>query len=113
VERVQREIEQQQIAPLESYNLIRGDVLARMERYDEAIEAFREEIRLFPSNLQTYANLALVYLVLDRQRDADRALEQMVRANPGERAVLFAARTLENLGDARGAERWRARARGM
>jgi hypothetical protein len=34
----------------------------------------------------------------------------MVRANPGERTMLFAARTMEALGDTSGAARWRRRA---
>ncbi|HUP47092.1 MAG TPA: sulfatase-like hydrolase/transferase [Thermoanaerobaculia bacterium] len=110
VESVGGEIESQELGPIEAYGLIRGDVLARLERYEEAIEAFRGEIEHFPSNQQTYANLTLVYLLLDRPADAERTLEQMVRANPGPRSMLFAARTLENLGDARGAARWRQRA---
>jgi arylsulfatase A-like enzyme/Flp pilus assembly protein TadD len=110
VERIGAEIESNNLGPVEAYELIRGDVLARLERYDEAIPAFRNEIRHFPSNQQTYANLALVYLVLDREAEADRTFEDLVRANPGPRSMLFAAKTLEALGDARGAARWRQRA---
>lgn len=110
VEKLGQEIESTGLGPVESYGLVRGDVLARMERYDEAIAAFRSEIDDFPSNLQTYANLALVYLVQDRPAEAERTLEEMVRKNPGRASMLFAARTLEALGDVSGGERWKRRA---
>ncbi|HEU4523305.1 MAG TPA: sulfatase-like hydrolase/transferase [Thermoanaerobaculia bacterium] len=110
VEKMGEEIGRQGLGPVESYALVRGDILARMERYEEAEAAFRNEIQHFPSNQQTYANLALVYMVLDRPAEAQRVLEEMVRNNPGQRAMLFASRTLDALGDASGAERWRRRA---
>ncbi|HVS33029.1 MAG TPA: sulfatase-like hydrolase/transferase [Thermoanaerobaculia bacterium] len=111
VEAVEREAQREGIGPVESLQYVRGDVLGRMERYDEAVAAFRREIAAFPRNRQTYANLYLVYMVTDRPEEAEGALEEMVRANPGRAALLFAARTVEAVGDARGAARWRQRAR--
>lgn len=110
VERIGAEIEKQRLGPVEAYEFIRGDILARLERYDEAVAAFQREIAHFPANQQAYANLYLVYMVTDRRADARRTIEAMVRANPGERTMLFAARTVEALGDTRGAEQWRRRA---
>jgi choline-sulfatase len=110
VERIGTEIEQQGMGPVEAYEFIRGDVLARLERYDEAVAAFRREIEHFPGHQQAYANLYLVYMVTGRPREAQQAIEAMVRANPGERTMLFAARTMEALGDTSGAARWRRRA---
>ena len=110
VERAGAAIEEQGGAPVESYEFIRGDIFARLERYDEAIAAFRREIQHFPQNRQAYANLYLVYMVLDRPRDAQNTLEELVRAIPGKPAMLFAARTVEALGDSDGAARWRRRA---
>ncbi len=97
--------------PIESLDFVRGDALARMGRNDEAIAAFRREIDRFPRETQTYANLALVYFLLNRPRDAYDTLEQMARANPNPRTFEFAAHTLEELGDKRGATSWRARVR--
>ena len=97
-------------APIESYEFIRGDIYGRLERYDDAVAAFRREIEHFPQNRQAYANLYLVYMVLDRPRDAEKTLEEMVRTIPGKPALLFAARTVEALGDSDGAARWRRRA---
>jgi arylsulfatase A-like enzyme/lipopolysaccharide biosynthesis regulator YciM len=106
-------IEEQGGAPVESYEFIRGDIYGRLERYDEAIASFRREIEHFPQNRQAYANLYLVYMVLDRPRDAQKTLEEMVAAIPGKPAMLFAAKTLESLGDSDGAARWRRRAEAM
>jgi Flp pilus assembly protein TadD len=93
-------------------HFLRGDALARLSRYDEAERAFREEIRLFPRNLQAYTHLAVVFGIQHRTiKEVDALLEQMVAANPGSSALEAAARTLESMGDARGAQAWRRRAR--
>jgi len=96
--------------PLESLDFVRGDILARMERYDEAIAAFRREIQNFPQDRQTYANLYLVYRVTNRPDEARQTLEEMVRAIPNRSAYLFAARTVAALGEDKEAAMWRRRA---
>jgi len=110
VQRIDREIAEEKAGPIESVNFVRGDVLGRMERYDEAIEAFRKEIELFPANRQTYANLYLVYRVKNRPAEARRVLEEMARAIPSKQTMLFAARTADVLGDEETARIWRRRA---
>jgi arylsulfatase A-like enzyme/Tfp pilus assembly protein PilF len=111
LQRVEAQIAAEGMEPVESLDFVRGDVLARMERYDEAVAAFRREIARFPQSLQTYANLYLVLMVMNRPQDADAVLESMVKANPDRSSYLFAARTVEALGDSRGAAEWRRRAR--
>jgi Flp pilus assembly protein TadD len=96
---------------VESLDFVRGDILGRMERYDEAVAAFRREIAQFPHNRQTYANLYLVYMVTNRPEEARQTLVEMVRANPGKLAAAFAARTAQALGDTRTAAIWRERAK--
>ena len=87
---------------------LRGDALARLNRYPEAEQAFREEIRLFPKNSETYARLAVLYAVEHRRvRDVDELLRAMYAANPRPETSDLAARTLESIGDAAGAARWR------
>jgi len=110
IQRVEREIAEEKAGPMELVNFVRGDVLARMERHDEAIAAFRKEIELFPAYRQTYANLYLVYMVTKRPADAQRALEEMVRAIPSKQTMLFAARTADVLGDSETARIWQRRA---
>ncbi len=72
---------------------LRGDVLARLDRPDEAIVAYRREIDRFPQHLQSYANLAVIYRILGRDREAEQVLGQMVRANPHEGARALAGKT--------------------
>lgn len=110
IEQAGREIDQQKLGGIESYHFARGDILARMNRYDEAIAEFQKEIATFPQNRQPYANLYLVYMVRDDRASAQQTLEQMVRAIPGEATLLFAAKTAGALGDHRGAAEWRRRA---
>ncbi|MBK5259307.1 MAG: sulfatase-like hydrolase/transferase [Thermoanaerobaculia bacterium] len=110
---VEKQIAREGIGPVETFEYVRGDVLARMERYDEAIAAFDREIKAFPQHRQPYANLYLVYMVLNRRADAERALDAMVSATPTREAALFAARSAEALGDSPLALRWRDRAQKM
>jgi choline-sulfatase len=93
---------------------LRGDSLARLSRYPEAEAAFREEIRLFPKNSDAYARLAIVYgLEHRRVVEVDRLLQSMLAANPSRETAFLAAKTLEAMGDAEGATRWRRRAQSM
>jgi Flp pilus assembly protein TadD len=99
-------------SPRSDLHFLRGDALARLARYDEAERAFREETRLFPRNLQAYTHLAIVFGIQHRTiKEVDALLEQMVAANPGPPALAAAAKTLESMGDPRGAQAWRRRAR--
>ncbi|MGZ8853424.1 MAG: sulfatase-like hydrolase/transferase, partial [Thermoanaerobaculia bacterium] len=66
------EIQQQKLGEIESFHFTRGDILARLNREDEAIAEFRKEIMLFPLSRQAYANLYLIYLLRDDQREAQR-----------------------------------------
>lgn len=77
------------------YNLefVRGDVLARLGRPEEAEAAYQKEIRDFPTHTQAYANLALIRSLQGRADDAERVLTEMTRANPDPQASALAART--------------------
>jgi len=105
-----RTAEARRLALLPDLHFLRGDALARLGRYGEAEAAFQEEIRLFPRNAQAYARLAILYGVQHRAvKDVDHVLEQMVAASPGAATLELAAKTLESMGDRRGAEVWRGR----
>ena len=104
------EIEQQKTGPIEAYHFTRGDILGRMNRYDEASAEFQQEIALFPMNRQAYANLYLIYLLHNDESSARRIINQMVETIPGKASMLFAAKTVAALGDERWAAEWRRRA---
>ncbi len=109
-----REAETRHQALVPDLHFLRGDALARLGRYREAEAAFEEEIHLFPRNLQTYTRLAIVYGLQRRTvKDVDRLLERMVAASPGAATLELAAKTLESMGDAKGASAWRQRAARM
>jgi arylsulfatase A-like enzyme/tetratricopeptide (TPR) repeat protein len=100
------------LALVPDLRFLRGDALARRARYDEAASEFEQEIRLFPRNTQAYTHLAIVRGLQHRSlKEVDEVLARMAAANPGPEALELAAKTLESMGDARGAEMWRRRAR--
>lgn len=106
------EAERRKAGPVESLHFVIGDALARMQQFGPAEEALKHEIRLFPHNRQAYASLYLVRVLTGREAEANRALEEMVKANPGRGARLFAAETAEAVGDTAAAARWRREAGG-
>ncbi|HEY8130318.1 MAG TPA: sulfatase-like hydrolase/transferase, partial [Thermoanaerobaculia bacterium] len=72
---------------------LRGDVLARLDRPEEAIAAYRREIANSPEHLQSYANLAVIYLIEENPRAAEEVLRDMVQKNPHRGAQALAAKT--------------------
>jgi arylsulfatase A-like enzyme/Flp pilus assembly protein TadD len=91
-------------------DFLRGDALARLGRYADAQQAFEEEVRSFPANSQAWARLAVVYGLQHRTvREVDQLLEQMMAANPTPETGELAAKTLESMGDRKGAMTWRRR----
>ena len=95
---------------LQGADYLRGDLLARLDRPEEAEAAYRREIAAFPRHLQAYANLAVILMIQGKSAEANELLEQMARSNPHRGAFLLAARTLEAFDDRPGAARWRQRA---
>jgi tetratricopeptide (TPR) repeat protein len=81
------------VGDLEGVDHARGDIFARTDRPDEAIAAYRREIARHPAHLQSYANLAVIYMILGRQNDANAVLDDLVRANPTDAARALATRT--------------------
>jgi tetratricopeptide (TPR) repeat protein len=77
--------------PIQGLAFVYGDLLARRGDNHQAEEAFREEIRLFPRDRQTYANLALLLTTQGRIDQARALLEELGERNPGLQTYLFAA----------------------
>jgi arylsulfatase A-like enzyme/tetratricopeptide (TPR) repeat protein len=99
-------------APIRDFQFLLGDVFASLNRLGEAEAAFRTESELYPANSEAFARLAIV-TALERRNvgEVDAILERMEKANPGPATEALAAKTLDSLGDHRGAEAWRRRAR--
>lgn len=107
LETIERAAKSQQAPAL--LHFVRGDVLARLNRFPEAIAAFNEEIRLYPHDRQAYTSLAVVYMLSGRRDEANATMERLVAANPGRSSYELAARTFAELGDEAGAAEWRRR----
>jgi tetratricopeptide (TPR) repeat protein len=71
----------------------RATILARLNRDQEAIEAFTELTQTYPELPEPYNNLAALYAKEGRYDDARAALETAVKANPSYGLAW------ENLGD--------------
>ena len=110
IDEAERRANDLEVRHLYGADYLRGDILARLDRPDDAIAAYRREIANSPDHLRSYSNLAVIYLIEGRRADADRTLEEMARANPHRGAYLLAAKTLDAFDDRKGAARWRQRA---
>jgi choline-sulfatase len=99
-----------EVRHLYGIDYLRGDLLARLDRPDEAAAAYRREIDNSPQHLQSYANLAIIDRIEGKNAECDRVLEEMVRRNPHRGAYELAAKTLEAFDDKTGAARFRSRA---
>ena len=87
-------------------HFLRGDVLARLGRTSEAEQAFREEIRFFPEDVNAYRNLIVLY-VADGRLDAATALvRDLEKASPTPPSYAAISETLRVVGDDRGARFW-------
>ena len=97
------------LGTLHRLDFLRGDTLARMNRFDEAEAAYRREIASFPASGRAYANLAILYLVQGKAREADKVFEVLVARYPSEANYLLAAKTYEVVEDVATAREWRTR----
>ncbi|MDX1582157.1 MAG: sulfatase-like hydrolase/transferase [Thermoanaerobaculia bacterium] len=109
LDRVLSILDDEEEREVRSLHFIRGDVLARMGRAEEAEIEFRKEIRLFPHEPQPYKNLVLLLVTQDRLQEATGLLRQLIETAPTARSYLAVCRTLEVLGDERGVRYWARR----
>jgi tetratricopeptide (TPR) repeat protein len=84
---------------LEDLHLQRGQTLARLERFDEAEEQYRAEIRLYPRNIAAYSSLVSLYQASNRSADAEEILNLLVEAVPTPEGYETAASLWTVLGD--------------
>ena len=109
-EKTAKEIDTRGYEPAVLLDFARGDALARLNRLDEAVEAFQREIRHFPYGRQAYANLTVVYALQGKMNEAHRTMEALVAASHTAESYRVAAETFEELGARDEAARWRRHA---
>ena len=109
LDRTAAELQKRGSKPMPKLNFYRGDALARMGRGDEAEAAFREEIRLFPTDPQAYKNLILLYAVQGKNREATEVIFALEKAAPTPPSYIAISETLKTIGDRAGARFWAAR----
>jgi len=78
--------------PLEELHASLGDTLARLERYTEAEEQFREELRAFPRSIRAHSSLALLYHASNRTAGVEEILDALVEATGTPEGYESAAR---------------------
>lgn len=92
-------------------HLARARQLAAAKRYPEAIAAYRETIRLRPTEAEAFVDLAGVYFAQENLEAGAAALRAALEAEPDFPAALTALAFLAiNLGDELGARQWLTRA---
>ena len=87
-------------------HFMRGDVLARMGRVEDAEREFRREIELFPEEPLAYKNLVLLLVAEGRTREATLLLRLLVASAPTPPSYLAVCHVLQTLGDERGVRFW-------
>jgi arylsulfatase A-like enzyme/tetratricopeptide (TPR) repeat protein len=110
LDRAEQLARETRVGPVFGLASVRGETLGKSGDLLGAKTAYRMEIEAYPSNLEAWAGLCVLYGLERDREEVYRLLEEMAAANPGPRAELLAADTLDAFGDTAGAARWRARA---
>jgi arylsulfatase A-like enzyme/Tfp pilus assembly protein PilF len=90
-----------------SYHI--GDSLARLERYDQAEAYLLEEVKFFPHSTRARAGLAMLYRAMGRDRESERAIEELLRVSPTPEGRVVAAQLWTMFGEPEKAQRVKIR----
>lgn len=96
---------------LPDLNYFAGDSLARLERYADAEQLFRAELRIFPTHVRARAGLAMLYKATGRDAEAERMVEGIVQTSPTREGLDTAAQLWSMFGQPDRAAAVRARLR--
>ena len=105
---VKAKVGEKGLADLTGYRFLRGNLLGRLGRWEEAEKELAEETRLFPQYLPAWQTLVVVRASRGRTADARRTVDEMVAGAGSPGAYMAAIDMLTKLGDAEGAARYRA-----
>jgi adenylate cyclase len=67
-----------------------GNALNCLERYKEAVVAYKKGISIEPNRMWSHADLATIYILLGQEEDAKAAASEVVRINPQASLEFFA-----------------------
>ena len=95
---------------LAGFHYLRGDLLARLDRPEEAEREFLEEVRRFPTRLEARNSLIALYAASGRREEAVAAVRDLLEGVPGPNAPLAAMKALRTLGEPKAAEEVRRQA---
>lgn len=93
VDRAERRAVVLEIPKVYRLESLRADALARAGRVEEAVQSYRREIELFPSDVKAYANLAVLQFAAGDRAGSDRTLAAMTRADRSPATRRLADRT--------------------
>lgn len=100
-----------EIASLQGFHALRGDLLARLGRTAEAERELLTEIRLFPQAVEARVALAATYAATGRRAQALRTIDEMVRLLPRPDVYATGVRALRAFEEPEAAGRLAAAAR--
>ena len=95
--------------PIAGLSYLRGDLLARLGRNEEAEGALRQEIAMSPADGRAYQSLILLLASEGRTGDATQLIYELIRVAPSAENFAAVIQTLQTLGDSRGARYWSRR----
>ncbi len=101
---------EKEVGALIGFHYLRGDVLARLGRVEEAEQELSEEVRLFPRRADARVALVALYAASGRREEAVAAIRQILANVPGPEGPAAAAGSLESLGERRAADDLRRQA---
>lgn len=97
--------------PFAGLAFLRGDLLARLGRGQEAEAAFRQEIELAPADARAYQSLIVLLVSEGRGNDATPLVFQLIDRAPTAQNYAALVETMKALGDGNGARYWAAKGR--
>jgi arylsulfatase A-like enzyme/Tfp pilus assembly protein PilF len=102
-------IESEKKPPFAGLSFLRGDLLARLGRNEDAERALKQEIALSPGDPRAYQSLIVLLISEGRGEEATRLVYQLVNAAPTADNFLAIAKMMLTLGDNNGSRYWAAR----
>lgn len=84
----------------------RGDVLARLGRFEEAERDFRAEIIAFPEDPSAYKSLIILLVAAGRLNEATRTVHELVETAPLPPSYVAVCEALAAVGDRKGVRYW-------